>query len=245
MLPVGIGHVQPMIILVKGQRLRGQGDVAEERAARQVVDPQRLARGHVESVTASRARRLGVRPAPLDDGIGDRGPEVRRARHLVAARQPDAPGHGVLGEVRVGELVDGVGLAVLPVLQELGGRARVVDLVEVHAHRLVEAVAAHEDGRQDEARDDEDVEPVDAPAGLGLETSAPVGPDGGPREPHHQPVDDARPLDLPPADGDRREDRPRSMVCSRIDGRARSHPARVRPAGVPSGAREAIGAGAQ
>ena len=105
----------------------------------------------------------------------DRAAELARGGDLVAPGQPDAPGHGVLGQVGVGELVDGVRLPVLPVLQELGRRAGVVDLVEVHAHRLLEAVAADQHGHDDEADDDEHVEPVEAPAALAGQRGAAVG----------------------------------------------------------------------
>ena len=58
-------------------------------------------------------------------------------------------------------LVDRVRLAVLPVLEELRRGARVVDLVEVHAIRLVRAEPADRGRAHDEEHQDERVEPID------------------------------------------------------------------------------------
>ena len=91
------------------------------------------------------SRRRGRAPACLDRGARDRHAESLVARDLVVAESRRCPmAISVLGEVRVGELVDRVGLAVAPVLEELGRRARVVDLVEVHVVGLVEPVPAQQ-----------------------------------------------------------------------------------------------------
>ena len=144
----------------------------------------------------------------------------------------DAPGHGVLGEVRVRVLVDGVGLAVLPVLQELRRRARVVDLVEVHAHRLVEAVAAHERGRPATSTSTTSRSSrVEAPAALGREAGG-CGRPGwrAATSRAHEPVEEARPrMPSPAADAGRS---PRPVLARRAwpgaEGRAVSRGGRRR-----------------
>ena len=75
-------------------------------------------------------------------------------------------GHRVLGEVGVGPLVDVVRQPVAPVLEELGGGPRVVDLVEVHLVRLGEPEGAQQHRPDDEHDDEPQVEPVEPPAAL-------------------------------------------------------------------------------
>ena len=70
-----------------------------------------------------------------------------------------------------------VGQAVAPVLEELGGRAGVVDLVEVHPGGLVDAIAAKEQ-RGDDQHDDETGRAGPAAAGLAVERRGPIGRSG-------------------------------------------------------------------
>ena len=133
------------------RRARGVGDVEPVRRPRRppALPPRRVARsrargwpGRRRAARRRRPRRAGRRCAgrlgPTPQRALDAAPSTGMPRSAVPVTSlppasADTPGHGVLGQVRVGELVDVVGLAVLPVLQELGGGPRVVDLVEVHA----------------------------------------------------------------------------------------------------------------
>ena len=68
--------------------------------------------------------------------------------------------------------------AVAPVLQELGGRARVIDLVEVHLLRLVEPEGPQDHRADHEYHDDPQIEPVEPPTALVPERGGPVRSDG-------------------------------------------------------------------
>jgi hypothetical protein len=75
-------------------------------------------------------------------------------------------------------LVDFVRQAVPPVLEELGRRPRVVDLVEVHLVRLVEPPHADREHRDRQEDEDPHVELVEAPAALVVQQPASIGADG-------------------------------------------------------------------
>ena len=61
----------------------------------------------------------------------------------------------------MGELVDVVGLAVAPVLEEFGRGPSVIDLVEVHPIGLRQAERAQDETRHDEDDEEPQVEPVE------------------------------------------------------------------------------------
>ena len=155
-------------------------EVGQPLAGPQVVHVQRVAGGHVEPVAAARdGRRVldggeGVVPARLERRVADRRPEVARGHHLVVPEEVDPLRDGVLGQVRVGVLVDPVRLAVVPVLQELGRRPGVVDLVEVHPQRLAEPEGPQAERRDHEDQQEPEIEPVEAAAGLAAQARGPV-----------------------------------------------------------------------
>ena len=86
--------------------------------------------------------------------------------HLVRVGHDDAGGDEVLRKHRVRPLVHVARPAVLPVREELGRRARVVDLVEVLAARQVEAPEAEDEGEGDEADEEQRVTAIQATGGL-------------------------------------------------------------------------------
>ena len=86
-------------------------------------------------------------------------------------------GHQVLGQVRVGVLVDRVRDAVAPVLQELGRRARVIDLVEVHAVGLLDAEGAQAERGHEDDHQQQQVEPVEPARALADQLGAAVAAD--------------------------------------------------------------------
>ena len=134
----------------------------------------------------SRSRRAGAR-RPCSPGASSstrRGStatartgalEVARRADVVPAPQDETAGHRVLREVRVGPLVDVVGQAVAPVLEELGRRPRVVDLVEVHLVRLGEPERAQQHRPDHEQDHEQQVELVQPAATLRAERRAAVG----------------------------------------------------------------------
>ena len=71
-------------------------------------------------------------------------------------------------------LVDGVRLSVAPVLQELGGRPGVVDLVEVHPRGFAQVEGPQDERRDDDHADEPEVETVEPAATLALEEVRPV-----------------------------------------------------------------------
>ena len=113
----------------------------------------------------------------LDRGGRDRRPELARRADLVPSPQDEPAGHRVLGEVRMGPLVDVVRQAVAPALEELGRGPRVVDLVEVHLVRLGEPERAQPHRRDDEDDEQPQVEPVEPAAALRVQRPA-TGPGG-------------------------------------------------------------------
>ena len=160
--------------LVEGDRARARQRPARD-DARGSPGRRRRAREPVATQTRSPAR------SPEPDGSSRRGSTAASRtgtpRSLAAATSWPAKatiprGHRVLGEVRVGPLVDVVGDAVAPGLEELRGGAGVVDLVEVHPGRVVEPVRA-QDQRADHEHDQEpQVQPVQAPSRLAGEARA-------------------------------------------------------------------------
>ncbi len=78
----------------------------------------------------------------------------------------------------MGELVDRVRLAVAPVLEELGRRPGVVDLVEVHPVRLREAERAEDERADHDHHEQPQVEPVESTASLAVEPAGSVGQEG-------------------------------------------------------------------
>ncbi len=149
-----------------------QHERREELARVQVEDADVGPRGDVEPVASLEHRPGGARrlfPAWLDRDVGDRRAELARRRDRVVPERDQPAGDRVLGEMRVGVLVDRVRLPVAPVLQELGRRPRVVDLVEVHPRRLAETERPHDERRDDDHADEPQVEPVEPAASLAIE----------------------------------------------------------------------------
>ena len=140
-------------------------------AGLQVEHPQVRARRHVEPVAALASAPDGRRvdPAGFGRDVGDRHAERARGRHPVVAERDEPAGDRVLGEMRVGVLVDRVRLPVAPVLQELGGRPGVVDLVEVHPRGLAQAERPQAERHDDEHDDEPQVETVEPAAALAIE----------------------------------------------------------------------------
>ena len=134
---------------------------------------------HAVAVAGGRGRR--VRPAGLDGRVADRHAEVAGRLRVVPRERDDAAGHRVLREVRVRPLVDVVRDAVAPVLEELGGRPRVVDLVEVHPRRLGEPEHAQAHRGDDQHDQEPQVEAVEAAAALAVERRRAVGADAASR----------------------------------------------------------------
>jgi len=116
------------------------------------------------------------RVALFDDSVGCRCAKVGSRGDAVVAERFDAQRHPVLGDVRMGELVDRVRHVVAPVLEELHRRARVVDLVEVHAVGHLEPIRAHEEGGKEDHHQQHNVATAELTAHLALEERAPVAP---------------------------------------------------------------------
>ena len=108
--------------------------------------------------------------------------------HPVVAEGDQADGHGVLGQVRVGEFVDRVGLPVAPVLQEFGGGAGVIDLVEVHPVRLCQPKGSQRQGGHDDDHQQPQVESIEPPAGLAVEPPRAIRPECPHGQPRGQPA---------------------------------------------------------
>ena len=106
--------------------------------------------------------------------------------------------------------------AVAPVLQELGRRPGVVDLIEMHLVRLGQPERAQQERPDDQQHDEEEVEPVESPASLGAKRGAAVRTDRGLDETGPEPADDAH---LPERDA-RRPGRDGRRTCT--GGRTRS-----------------------
>ena len=162
--------------IVDGQRRRARGRERAHGPARpQVVGPDLGARRQVEALARTLAGQW-VFPSWLDRGRRDRRAQIARPRDVVLAPQHQPRGHRVLGEVRMGPLVDVVGLAVSPVLQELHGRPGVIDLVEMRLVRLFQAEGPHPERRQQQDDQDPRVEAIQSPAALPEERPAPIRP---------------------------------------------------------------------
>ena len=230
---------------VEGQHVAGRGSDVETMAAgvdrdglrarqherrqalacRQVEDPDVRPGRDVQPVTSPQRAPVGAGrlvPARLDRDIGHRHIELARGHDRVVAERDKPAGHRVLGEVRMGVLVDRVRLAVAPVLQELGGRPGVVDLVEVHPRRLAEPEGPQEERCDDEHDDEPQVEPVQPPAALAIELARPIeaGPPGQPARAPGRPADErgarepsaSRRVLGPGPEPDGRPGRPRVLV---------------------------------
>ena len=182
---VVVADDQPLVGVVDRQRGRSRRlDDRDELARLEVVGPdlgpgrdvEALPGADVRGCAAARRRDL-VDPARLDRGRHDGHLEIARGGHVVLAPEHDPGRHQVLGEVRVGPLVDVVRQAVAPVLEELRRGPCVIDLVEVHLERLVEPEGAQHHRPEDEHDDDPQVEPVEPAAALVTDRGRPVGPD--------------------------------------------------------------------
>ena len=177
--------------VIDGQRRRTRGrERADGPARAQVIGPDLGAGRQVEALTRALARQR-VFPSWLDRGRRDRGAQIACPRDVVLAPQHDARGHRVLGEVRMGPLVDVVRLAVAPVLQELHGRPGVIDLVEMRLVRLFQAKGPHPERRQQQDDQDPRVEAVQAPAAFPAEHPAAVRPHRALRQARPDPADEA------------------------------------------------------
>ena len=99
----------------------------------------------------------------------------------MPGEQHDPAGDRVFRQVRVGPLVDVVGVAIPPVLEELGRRAGVVDLVEVHLVRLGEPEHPDAEDRREEHDEDPQIEKTFDPGPIppAGEESFHVGEDDG------------------------------------------------------------------
>ena len=97
-------------------------------------------------------RRWGVQRSVADD--------------LVRVGEHDPAGDQVLGQHRVGPLVDVAVPAVLPIAQELGRRAGVIGLVEVLGARQIEAPEAEDEREGHQPEEDERVAPIEPATGL-------------------------------------------------------------------------------
>ncbi len=152
--------------IVHGQRRRPRcGDDADGGPRPKVLGPD-LGPGREVDALAGAIAGEDVLPPMLDGGGADRCPDVAGALDVVAAPQHDPGRHRVLGEVRVGPLVDVVRLVVAPGLQELRCGPRVVDLVEVHLVGLGEAERSHPERGQQQHGHDPDVEAIEAATAL-------------------------------------------------------------------------------
>jgi len=164
--------------LVEGQAGRaGDRDGGDEAAGLEVVRAQLGAGDDVDPV-AEPVARVRIVGSGLDEGVADRNAEIRGRRDAIVAPRDHARGHRVLREVRMGPFVDGVVDPVAPVLEKLGRRAGVVDLVEVHLVRLGQPEHPDAEDRRDQDHEDPHVKPVEAARWLGLETPRPVGSHG-------------------------------------------------------------------
>ena len=151
-----------------GRRARDVGPRHDLARVQVVADD--LVAGRDPQLVAAPATGQGlVGIAALDRRIADRHVQLAGLRDVVPGERDDARRHRVLREVRVRPLVDLLADAVAPELQELGGRPRVIDLVEVHLDRLFEAEGAEQQRGDDEHREEPQVEAVEAAAGLPVE----------------------------------------------------------------------------
>ena len=170
----------------------GCGDRRDQRPAPQVIGPDLRPRRDMEPLAAPAAG-CGLIVGPgLDDSRSHGNPEVARGADVVLAPDHETECHPVLRQVRVRVFVDGVGQSVPPVLQELRGRPRVIDLVEVHLVRLGQTEDPQRQARHDEHGEEPEVEPVQAPATLAAQRRAAIRPDRPLAEPLAEPADHAQ-----------------------------------------------------
>ena len=169
----------------------GHDEARLQRARHEVVGADLVTCRDPQAIAGDPAAGVGLVPARLNGRVADLDAEIARGGRLVLAPGDDPQGHRVLREVRVGPLVDVVGDAVAPVLEELDGRPRVVHLVEVHLDRLTEPPDPAGQERRRENEDHPQVEPVEAPAGLPLEAGGSIGADRSLAEPDPEPADEA------------------------------------------------------
>ena len=171
------------------------------------------------------ARRRRVLSARLHDRRRGGDAELTRGADVVLTPEDDPGRHRVLGEVGVGPFVDVVGQAVAPVLEELGGRPGVVDLVEVHLIWLGEAERPERHRGDDEDDQEPQVKAVEPASTFGDERRAAVRADRSVAEPGPEPADDAELGECPPL-ASRSASAPaaaRPSSCGgRRDGRARN-----------------------
>ena len=181
---------------VDGQRAGARGGDGRDQLARaQVVGPDLGPGRDVQALAGVLVGRELVDPARLDGDGPDRRLEVARRADVVLAPQDETAGHRVLREVRVRPLVDVVGQPVAPVLEELGRRPRVVDLVEVHLVRLGEPERAQQHRPDHEHDHEEQVELVQPAATLRAKRRAAVGSERHLAQPRLEPADDAQLLE--------------------------------------------------
>ena len=178
-----------MIHPVKREGLgAGHRPAGNQPAGGEVIGPQLIATGYVEPLPSPSVRHRRIRPARLDEHVLDRRAELALRGHPIVAERDKAGRHGVLGQVRVGEFVDRVGLPVAPVLQELGGGAGVVDLVEVHPVRLGQAERAQTEAGHDDDHQEPQVQSVEPPAGLAVKPPRAIGHERTHGQPRGQPA---------------------------------------------------------
>ena len=166
-------------------------DRRDQLAAAQVVAADLRPGRDVEAFARAAARQGRVIAARLDDRGTHRHAEVAGGADVVLAPGHDAERHRVLGQVRVGPLVDVVRQPVPPVLEELRGRPRVVDLVEVHLVRLGQPERPERQARDDQDREDPQVQAVEATAALAAQRGTPIRADGSLAETVAEPADHA------------------------------------------------------
>ncbi len=153
------------------------GTGIDERPVLEIVRAQLGPRDDMDAVAAASVR-YGLVIAPdLDDRVANRHAKIARGADPVVAPRDEPAGHGVLREVRVGPLVDVVREPVAPILEELRGGPRVVDLVEVHLVRLREPEDPQTERRDDDHREEPHVQPVEAAGRLFVEIMGSVRPE--------------------------------------------------------------------
>src|SRR5437870_1888266 len=132
-------QVRPGRVVDQGHGAR-ERHLSDEGAGGEVVGADLAPGGDPEPVALDLRLIEAVVAARLDDRGDDRHAKLAGRTDAILAEGHDPDRHGVLGQVRVGPLVDRQRRdPVAPVLQELGGGAWVVDLVEVHLVRRIEA----------------------------------------------------------------------------------------------------------
>ncbi len=172
-------YQHPEAGLVEGHRARaGQGQARHDAPGREVVRDELRAGRHPDAVAGPVAGPGWFLAARLDRGVPHGHAQVARGGHVVPREGDDPGGHRVLGEVWMGPLVDVVGDVVAPGLQELGGGARVVDLIEMHPGGVAEPVRAQDQRTDHEHDQEEQVQPVQAASWLAVEARRSVRAEG-------------------------------------------------------------------